>query len=499
MSVWSCSSDSSVGVDGGLEAGASDATVDAVADAGQAFDAVADAIDGQALYAADATDGQALYAADATDGQASDAVADAADASDSQTFDGQASDTGPDGPCSTDQAFCGGNCIDTMTNTAFCGAAGFCTGTNPVSPNYAGVACAGDAGCVNGACPRLLPAAGDLVIHPSGKLLFTHNSSSQKINVLSIAADNTLSVASTTGGPHEAPLSVADLVIDPTGQFLYAADEMSTSLYAYNIGPAGTLTSIAGSPFAIGQQCLHVRVNPAGSLLYVSCRNSFTVYAFAINPATGVLTNIAGSPFNVGVIGVGNQGIAVDPQGRFFFLVNDGSGNEGSIFGLPLPFDGGLPEASLPGSPVDSQGINPTSAIEDITGHFLYVANAVSGTVAGFSIDQTSGALVSLAGSPFNLPWTRETTILAEDLKGAVVVAGSTSGLALFLTNTDGGVLAPTASADAGVATNVSGIAIDPNTQFLYVVGSNSTISSYALNATSGAVSAAPISSVALQ
>ncbi|MGD0674349.1 MAG: hypothetical protein ABSC94_02960 [Polyangiaceae bacterium] len=49
------------------------------------------------------------------------------------------------------------------------------------------------------------------------------------------------------------------------------------------------------------------------------------------------------------------------------------------------------------------------------------------------------------------------------------------------------------------MVTNVSGIAIDPNTQFLYVVGSNGTISSYALNATSGAASAVPGSSVALQ
>ncbi|MGD0674350.1 MAG: beta-propeller fold lactonase family protein [Polyangiaceae bacterium] len=423
-------------MDRGLEAGASDATVDA----GQAFDAAADAIDGQALYAV----------TDATDGQASDAVADAADG---QAFDGQASDTGPDGPCSTDQAFCGGNCIDTTTNTALCGAAEFCAGTNPVSLNYAGVACTGDGGCVNGACPRLLPAAGDRVIHPSGKLLFTHNSSSQKINVLPIAADNTLSVASATGEPHEAPLSVADLVIDPTGHFLYAADEMSTFLYAYNIGPAGTLTTIAGSPFTIGQQCLHARMNPAGSLLYVSWRSSFTVYAFAINPTTGVVTDIAGSPFNVGVIqnvGVGNEGIAVDPRGRFFFLVDDGSGNEGSIFGLPLPFDGGLPEASLPGSPVDSLGSNPTSAIEDVTGHFLYVANAVSGTVAGFSIDQNQRSARLLGGLSVQSAVDARDDPTRRRPQGCPCRRRQYVRPGAFPDEHRRGVLAPTVSADAG-------------------------------------------------
>jgi 6-phosphogluconolactonase len=460
-----CSSDSSIVPDGGA-ANTPDATTD-----GQALDAAAGALDA-----------------------GPDAVSDAADS---------ASDAGPDAICPAGQAFCADACVDTTANAAFCGAAGLCTGNNPVSSNYAGVAC-GDAACVNGACPRLLPSAGNLVIHPSGKLLFTYNSSSQTIDVLSIAADNTLAVVSTIGGVHDGPLDVAALVIDPTGQFLYAADTLSTSLYAYDIGATGTLTPMVGAPFTIGQDCLNARVNAAGSMLYVSCRNSFTLYAFAINEQTGALTNIAGSPFYVGIIqsvGVGNEDVAVDPLGRFFYIVNDGSGNEGSIFGLPLSFEGGLPEASLPGSPVDSQGVNPTSAIEDVTGHFLYVSNLVSGTVAGFSIDQATGALVSVAGSPFSVPWTREPTLLAEDLSGAVVVAGSASGLALFLTAADGGVdagLVPSVATDSGIATNVSGIAIDSNTQFLYV-STSSTVSSYSLDASSGAVMAVPNSSVTLQ
>lgn len=413
---------------------------------------------------------------------------------------GDASDAGPEAVCPAGQAFCADACVDTTANAAFCGAAGLCTGTNPVSTNYGGLAC-GDAACVNGACPRLLPSAGNLVIHPSGKLLFTHDSASQKIDTLSVAADNTLAIVSTMGGVHDGPLDVAALVIDPTGQFLYAPDAQSTSLYAYHVGASGTLTPVAGAPFTIGQQCLHAHVDAAGSVLYVSCRNSFTLYAFSIDPATGALTNVTGSPFDVGVIqnvGVGNEDIALDPLGRFFYIVNDGSGNEGSIFGLPFSFDGGLPEAGLPGSPVDSQGVNPTSATADVTGHFLYVSNLVSGTVAGFSIDQTTGALVSVAGSPFNVPWTRETTLLTADLSGALVVAGSASGLALFLTNTGSGGLLPGAAADAGIVMNVAGLAIDPNSQFLYV-STASTVSAYALDPSAGTVTAVPNGSVTLQ
>jgi 6-phosphogluconolactonase len=47
------------------------------------------------------------------------------------------------------------------------------------------------------------------------------------------------------------PISVA---IDPSGQFVYAVNFNSNSVSAYSVESSGTLTPIAGSPFATGVQ-----------------------------------------------------------------------------------------------------------------------------------------------------------------------------------------------------------------------------------------------------
>jgi DNA-binding beta-propeller fold protein YncE len=62
----------------------------------------------------------------------------------------------------------------------------------------------------------------------------------------------------------------------------------------------GSLTEIAGSPFATGgdtSQC--VAVDPTGKFAYVTNSGS-SVSAFSINSTTGALTAIAGSPFIAG-------------------------------------------------------------------------------------------------------------------------------------------------------------------------------------------------------
>jgi 6-phosphogluconolactonase len=47
------------------------------------------------------------------------------------------------------------------------------------------------------------------------------------------------------------PISLA---IDPTGQFLYAVNFNSNDVSAYTVDASGTLTPVAGSPFAAGAQ-----------------------------------------------------------------------------------------------------------------------------------------------------------------------------------------------------------------------------------------------------
>jgi 6-phosphogluconolactonase len=119
--------------------------------------------------------------------------------------------------------------------------------------------------------------------------------------------------------------------------------------------------------------------------------------------ADGTLTPLAGSPFATGGAGtgsaIGSQGaLQQTSDGRYLLAVDAGS-NEISV--LRVEHDGGL--RPVEGSPVSSGGVKPLSiAVHD---DLVYVANAGAGgsNYTGFTINP-GGHLRPLADATFSLP-----------------------------------------------------------------------------------------------
>ncbi len=139
------------------------------------------------------------------------------------------------------------------------------------------------------------------------------------------------------------------LVVDPSGKFLYATDDDAIgSVLAFAIDTNGSLSPVPGSPFAIvSQTAAAVSSEPygivdTGSFVYVALSGTNQVAAFSVDGETGVLTHVRGSPF--------------------------AAGNGASLFAT--------------------------------TDNFLYVVNAADGSVSGYSINLSSGALTAVPGSP---------------------------------------------------------------------------------------------------
>ena len=194
----------------------------------------------------------------------------------------------------------------------------------------------------------------------------------------------------TTGGD---PRSMA---VDPSGKFAYVADFMGNVL-GYTINPStGALTAIAGSPFAAGIGAISVAVDPSGMFAYVAnaqvIGQNGNVSAYTIDSSTGTLTAIAGSPF---AAGQGPQSVAVDPSGKFAYVANFGGGVSGYTIG---PTTGAL--TPIAGSPF-AAGNGPNIGTVDPSGKFAYVTNFSGNNVSGYTIDPSSGALTAIAGSPF--------------------------------------------------------------------------------------------------
>jgi 6-phosphogluconolactonase (cycloisomerase 2 family) len=117
------------------------------------------------------------------------------------------------------------------------------------------------------------------------------------------------------------------------------------------------------------------------------------VLAYSIARGTAGLTPLASSPFPTSTP---HADTAVsDPTGRFLF-VSDSASASIAVFKID-PTTGNL---TASGTPVSAGGAG--KMVIDGTGSYLYFPYAT--VIYGFSIDQTSGALTPLFGSPFNLP-----------------------------------------------------------------------------------------------
>jgi 6-phosphogluconolactonase (cycloisomerase 2 family) len=118
-----------------------------------------------------------------------------------------------------------------------------------------------------------------------------------------------------------------------------------------------------------------------------------TVSAYLIASADGSLTAI-GSPLSV-TPGAGPVSLSADPLGKFLYVANATSADV-SAFTINQA-TGAL---SVIGSPLPVTS-SPQSITVDLSGQFVYTANA-AGTVTALAINQTNGGLSNtVTGSPF--------------------------------------------------------------------------------------------------
>jgi DNA-binding beta-propeller fold protein YncE len=123
---------------------------------------------------------------------------------------------------------------------------------------------------------------------------------------------------STVAAP-PASISAATQSPDNVAGFAYVANSGSDNVSAYTINATtGALSEVAGSPFAAEIGPESISVHPSGKFAYVanfgSANVSGSVSAYTIDASTGTLSEIAGSPFAAGTLPVS---ITVDPSGRF--------------------------------------------------------------------------------------------------------------------------------------------------------------------------------------
>ena len=329
-----------------------------------------------------------------------------------------------------------------------------------------------------------------------GRFVYTANLGDYSISAYAIDASSGV-LKPVNGSPYTSSLRASFVTAEPTGRFLYVLDNETGALGiaapgidVYSIDQtSGTLTPIAGSPFAADAGGVSLVIAANGKFAYTANVNSMSVSAYALDATTGViLAPVSGSPFASGSYPFS---VAVDAANRFAYTAN----NEGDVSAYTIDASSGA-LSPVSGDPFKA-GSGSFGITVDPSGRYAYVANNVSNDVTAFKIDATSGALAPVAGSPF--PAGLNPTAAATDPSGTFlfVANGNAFGtpggntVSAFLIDADTGALTPVPGSPFATQTLSTAVAVDPSGKFVYVANGDppaNSISAFVIDQGSGAL-----------
>jgi 6-phosphogluconolactonase (cycloisomerase 2 family) len=91
------------------------------------------------------------------------------------------------------------------------------------------------------------------------------------------------------------------VVVDPSGRFLYAANNTTNDVSAFAIDPnTGNLTPLISSPFPAGSGPRSMTLDASGSFAYVANAGDNDLSAYTIDPVSGALIANPAAPFPAG-------------------------------------------------------------------------------------------------------------------------------------------------------------------------------------------------------
>jgi 6-phosphogluconolactonase (cycloisomerase 2 family) len=256
-------------------------------------------------------------------------------------------------------------------------------------------------------------------------------------------------------------------------RFAYVASASGGSVPGYAIDAiSGALSPLAGSPFPlVGSPggLNTIAAHPSGQFLYGADPNG-RIHGYRIH-ADGALTPLSGFPFTL-PLERAPIGMLIDPTGKFAYTVNyPGLSGFQSIGVFAIDqVTGGM--APVPGSPFSigqstSFFIGPFAI--DPLGRFLYITDEQHPDLYAFAIDHRTGGLTPVVGSPF--PTGSESFAVTVHPNGRFAYAAAVGQLWEYAVNQTTGALTkieifPLVSSEGGEL--AVRIALDPTGHFLY-------------------------------
>lgn len=267
-------------------------------------------------------------------------------------------------------------------------------------------------------------------------------------------------------------------------KWLYEAAGVQIQAYSIN-GSTGALTAITGSPFASSNtEVYSISADPAGKFLFLLGANNDQVVVYSIDQTTGGLTTLG--TFATGFFAAQ---AATDGKSRFLYVTAGNLGGEVDVFTLGSTTVTPSPGNPFPISIAELQSEPTGKFMLGVTGNGANNGVGTDNHVYVYSIDQSTGALTPVSGSPFATTYIPAT--FAVHPNGTLVytfnksVSGS-SPMEAFQLDTSSGALTALSTSPFMTMTAFSG-KFDQTGAYLFL-HSTDTLAVASVNTTTGAL-----------
>src|SRR6266481_5017421 len=155
---------------------------------------------------------------------------------------------------------------------------------------------------------KLNPGSGPrhLAFHPNGKFAYVLTEMEDSVTAFAYKASNgslsplqTVSALSTLRKDFKGPKEAAEIVVHPSGKFLYASNRAGIdTISAFSINPAKGTLQLKNEYPTMGKTPRNFAIDPTGKFLLAANQESNTIVTFRIDAITGALSP-TGDPVQV--------------------------------------------------------------------------------------------------------------------------------------------------------------------------------------------------------
>lgn len=300
--------------------------------------------------------------------------------------------------------------------------------------------------------------------HPTGEFLYVTNWAAASVSVFRV--NQKTGDLSLIGLPVQTGLTPYAVAVHPSGKFVYASTWGGNDVWVYRVDHAtGMIYPVEGAPFpTLGMKPVDIAFNEDGSLVFVANNGSNSVTVFKSNNDTGALEIVDFAMTRAGAIDIelynAEKTVSIVPNNAFIL---DKSKSQLAVYSVD-PNTGELKKLTS-----TKTGKQPAAVAHDPMNRFVYVANSADNTVSAFSVDNKSGKLTEVEGSPYKVG--KKPIDIVVDANGwyLYTINEESKDMSVFLIHYSKGQLAEAQGSPLAFAGQPSRVSGDQTSRFIYV------------------------------